>query len=674
MALRSHIYQKQAKNSVAAIGKDSLQSRPFAPPAQIDPSQTLADLQAQVEHARRYGHSLAKINLSPSPSALPWIQPKLTIGAPGDKYEREADRVAQQVVHQLNAPQGPKSEQSVRRETLPEEEELQMKPLADRIQRGSMPEEEEELQMKPDVLQRETLPEDDELQMKSMVQRSPTGTLPASEKLEHAIAQARGRGQPLADPIRQPMEQAFGADFSRVRIHADTQSDRLNRSIQARAFTTGQDVFFRQGAYQPGNRGGQELLAHELTHVVQQGAVRTQRIQAASETLSPEPIGVLQDLEKPIRRHSDKNLLNDQIKTWKSPIAQTLMTGVLDRSDASAAAGQVYDNMFTYVPTFGWQYKAGCSSSNGANLIEGKSQVGMCETYRNAFKYMLEQYFIPLVADYDPFAGGLTVKEGQALVMTKFVTSEGLALLGRSEGYNVEREVNAKTGAEKETKRYLFSSHWQLEVNGTTYDPLFKGDGTGNIAWELVPYGALSGALTVDGGEDIVFVEDPSQGPTPGGEFMGRYGLVRDISAFESSMKQKAKTQNAVAQLESVRSKLASAKLEWDTVCTWWYGKDGWRIPIQTTSIPEWISKLEEVRTNARPDIPSMAKDPLLDRLVATSRKNQYGEKIAYQAGIAKRALERLKEQTETMEMGEDFEKALEAVNKAKAEAQKDEG
>ncbi len=64
--------------------------------------------------------------------------------------------------------------------------------------------------------------------------------------------------------------QAFGADFSGVRVHTDAQAHQLNQSIQAKAFTTGQDVFVRQGAYEPGSRGGQELLAHELTHVVQQ--------------------------------------------------------------------------------------------------------------------------------------------------------------------------------------------------------------------------------------------------------------------------------------------------------------------------------------------------------------------------------------------------------------------
>jgi hypothetical protein len=73
------------------------------------------------------------------------------------------------------------------------------------------------------------------------------------------------------------MGQAMGADFSGVKVHTDSQSDQLNQSIQAKAFTTGQDVFFRQGAYEPSSRGGQELIAHELTHVVQQNGGAVQR-------------------------------------------------------------------------------------------------------------------------------------------------------------------------------------------------------------------------------------------------------------------------------------------------------------------------------------------------------------------------------------------------------------
>ncbi|MFN6518725.1 MAG: DUF4157 domain-containing protein [Nostoc sp. CreGUA01] len=205
-------------------------------------------------------------------------QAKLTVNQPEDIYEQQADTVAQQVVGKLeqlgNRP-------SIQRQQVPQEEQLQMKPLANSItplvQREEIPEEEEEeLQMKSldnSTLQRESAPEEEEeeeLQMSSMVQRQAKGAMAATPNLEASINQARGSGQAMDDKIREPMEQAFGADFSGVKVHTDAQSDELNQSIQARAFTTGQDVFFRQGEYNPESRGGQELLAHELTHVVQQ--------------------------------------------------------------------------------------------------------------------------------------------------------------------------------------------------------------------------------------------------------------------------------------------------------------------------------------------------------------------------------------------------------------------
>ncbi|WP_424103152.1 DUF4157 domain-containing protein [Moorena producens] len=98
--------------------------------------------------------------------------------------------------------------------------------------------------------------------------------------LTSAINTARSGGKPLDVGLQKAMGQAMGADFTGVRVHTDTRSDQLNRSIQAKAFTTGQDVFFRQGEYQPGTRGGQETIAHELTHVLQQSGGEEQPIKA----------------------------------------------------------------------------------------------------------------------------------------------------------------------------------------------------------------------------------------------------------------------------------------------------------------------------------------------------------------------------------------------------------
>ena len=89
-------------------------------------------------------------------------------------------------------------------------------------------------------------------------------------EVEQTILAARGGGQALDSAVRSQMEPAMGADFGSVRVHVDGEADALNRNLGARAFTVGHDIFFKHGEYSPGSSTGRELLAHELTHVVQQ--------------------------------------------------------------------------------------------------------------------------------------------------------------------------------------------------------------------------------------------------------------------------------------------------------------------------------------------------------------------------------------------------------------------
>jgi uncharacterized protein DUF4157 len=84
------------------------------------------------------------------------------------------------------------------------------------------------------------------------------------------INSARGRGAPLDPGMQEQMSSALGDSFADVRVHHDALASTLAQSVQARAFTTGADIFFASGEYRPGGAAGRELLAHELTHVVQQ--------------------------------------------------------------------------------------------------------------------------------------------------------------------------------------------------------------------------------------------------------------------------------------------------------------------------------------------------------------------------------------------------------------------
>ncbi|MDO9445546.1 MAG: DUF4157 domain-containing protein, partial [Dehalococcoidia bacterium] len=139
----------------------------------------------------------------------------------------------------------------------------------------------EELQAKhDDSVQRE---EEDELQMKEdgSVQREAAGPEvgheggAASHATGEAINRAKGGGRSIPENVRGKMESSFGADFSNVRVHSDGESQSLNKKVGAKAFTTGSDIFFGKSGFNPASSSGQELLAHELTHVVQQGASRS---------------------------------------------------------------------------------------------------------------------------------------------------------------------------------------------------------------------------------------------------------------------------------------------------------------------------------------------------------------------------------------------------------------
>jgi hypothetical protein len=208
---------------------------------------------------------LARMQSARANPAAP-IQAKLTVTPAGDPYEQEADAVAHQVVQKMNAPIAPKAAPVVTMQRQPDKDE-------DEIQRE---EEEDKLQTKPDLqfVRRQTSDENKDKLQTVRIQRQSgdlMGGLDVAPDVESRIQAARGGGSPIADGARTKLESAFGADFGSVRVHTDSESDVLNRSVQARAFTTGRDIFFRQGEYNPGSAGGQELLAHELTHVVQQG-------------------------------------------------------------------------------------------------------------------------------------------------------------------------------------------------------------------------------------------------------------------------------------------------------------------------------------------------------------------------------------------------------------------
>jgi len=143
----------------------------------------------------------------------------------------------------------------------------------------------------------------------------------AAPEVEQSIQQSRGGGQALDRGVRAQMESSFGADFSGVRVHTGADADVLNRSLNSRAFTTGQDIFFKEDAYSPGNSGGRELLAHELTHVVQQTGDEVRRkltVGQPGDRYEQEADqvarAVIQQEAQPIQEDADEKLVQRQVE------------------------------------------------------------------------------------------------------------------------------------------------------------------------------------------------------------------------------------------------------------------------------------------------------------------------------------------------------------------------
>jgi Domain of unknown function (DUF4157) len=112
----------------------------------------------------------------------------------------------------------------------------------------------------------------------SVLAREGAGILPdgrAHPDVEAVIGRTRGGGGGLRSDAREHFGAQLGDSLADVRVHTDETADALARAVSARAFTTGSDVYFARGEYRPGSNDGNRLLAHELTHVVQQRGAPT---------------------------------------------------------------------------------------------------------------------------------------------------------------------------------------------------------------------------------------------------------------------------------------------------------------------------------------------------------------------------------------------------------------
>jgi uncharacterized protein DUF4157 len=206
------------------------------------------------------------------------IQPKLRVGQPNDKYEQEADRVAEQVMR-MPAPQPPQSFSSVG--APPPGNSNSHSGTIQRACAACSGEYKAAENEKRSVDPANLCPKC-QTQEKGLIQTKQVNPLVQAKKADGVtpevtaeigagIQSLQGGGQPLAKSERSFFESRFTADFSDVRVHSDTRAASLARSVNARAFTHGRNVVFGAGEYSSGSLGGRRLLAHELVHVQQQG-------------------------------------------------------------------------------------------------------------------------------------------------------------------------------------------------------------------------------------------------------------------------------------------------------------------------------------------------------------------------------------------------------------------
>jgi hypothetical protein len=211
----------------------------------------------------RSGHHLGRISIYPK--AVAKGRTGLTVNTPGDACEQEADRVADPVVR-VSAPSVQVGIVSRKGQTALLRQVMRPRDLVDSV----VPPEEEVEEESPSPEPQQAL------------QRSGTGRTTTTASFEKSLERSiLSEGEALPQGTRTFMESRFGRDFAGVRIHRDARADELAHGVNARAFTVSNNIFFARSAYQPESVDGQRLIAHELTHVVQQGA---------SERGTPAPI------------------------------------------------------------------------------------------------------------------------------------------------------------------------------------------------------------------------------------------------------------------------------------------------------------------------------------------------------------------------------------------------
>ncbi|HWB25902.1 MAG TPA: DUF4157 domain-containing protein [Chitinophagaceae bacterium] len=233
----------------------------------------------------------------------PFFQPKLSVNTPGDIYEQEADAMADKVMRMADSPFN---------------HDVFFKPANNIVHRKCRACEEEEQQ----------------------VQRKESGAeeTQGADHLDSYVSSLGASGQPMPENSRKFFEPKFGRDFSNVRLHTDSAAAKSAQSINALAYTAGNNIVFNTGQYSPGSSTGQRLIAHELTHVVQQTGMLQRKQDISFE------------LEKTATRGSSPR---EKVKNWMQDNLQLIQVAeskwnVDKRAIAGAIAWEALENVLPF--------------------------------------------------------------------------------------------------------------------------------------------------------------------------------------------------------------------------------------------------------------------------------------------------------------------------------------
>lgn len=183
-------------------------------------------------------HTFGNISLHP---AAPILQTKLSVNKSGDKYEQEADAMADKIVGEN---------------------------VGDSIERNTVSK-----------------------SITTLMQQKKEANLTVNPGLSNKIISLQGNGNNIDTGMQSYMSNRFANDFSKVKLHTDSEAIKMNEELNARAFTVGNDIYFNKGEYNPTSQNSKHLLAHELTHTIQQQGtnMQVQKEDKKDPTDAPKP-------------------------------------------------------------------------------------------------------------------------------------------------------------------------------------------------------------------------------------------------------------------------------------------------------------------------------------------------------------------------------------------------